>query len=561
MEVATRPAVALPSAVSFCQEWVPNYLQGVLEQRLGERGTNLRELAGLAASLEDLIDKEAIGRLETAYELHNLPRDRPITPDQAEEVLRTYYVNFLLAGNFSADSRWEAVQKTKRFASRYTGWDAADNWLHALLKPRITGKTAFDFAETSRMVEDIGEEYYKFNDMECLELKSTLRGMEGKKPGRVRLAHFYSKALYSHWRFTEKADYLRVLGALDESDPQSPHVIVSNYIMARPNCLEASHLYAICCRNECEDMMGHLETNIGSATAPPKRIAELVAALSSPSDSVGAPRTLSDALLSRLDQVAASNGGVVPLHGRLFAQWMHHAYPRECPYPHEVGSTSPQTPDEWMSQTGQDDSQASQDEMRKAVAADSCGISWGPGSASQAKDCGGDSELPWNANEELLQVGHAPQSAPAAATAVPTALAAQAAPERRAAAAVVEEAAAVEIAATRGLHRAVDAAVVVGLVAFLAFEFRRASPHCGPGGLKFKDESVESFCRGNASVNWQAIAVFSIVSCVAYVLGLLDSLVFGCALCGSVGSLAIRYFMQENIMVLPTFDACSKSAV
>jgi len=62
-------------------------------------------------------------------------------------------------------------------------------------------------------------------------------------------------------------------------------------------------------------------------------------------------------------------------------------------------------------------------------------------------------------------------------------------------------------------------------------------------------------------VNWQAIAVFSIVSCVAYVLGLLDSLVFGCALCGSVGSLAIRYFMQEKTMVLPTFDACSKSAV
>jgi hypothetical protein len=45
--------------------------------------------------------------------------------------------------------------------------------------------------------------------------------------------------------------------------------------------------------------------------------------------------------LERLDEVAAHHGGLVPLHGRLFAQWMHYAYPRECPYPHVSGTTSP----------------------------------------------------------------------------------------------------------------------------------------------------------------------------------------------------------------------------
>ena len=88
-----------------------------------------------------------------------------------------------------------------------------------------------------------------------------------------------------------------------------------------------------------------------------------------------APRALSQALQTRLREVANLHGGRVPIHGRLFAQWMHHAFPREllggifvvcrqekegiprggtamirprCPYPHEFGTTSPQTPDEWM---------------------------------------------------------------------------------------------------------------------------------------------------------------------------------------------------------------------
>merc|ERR1719362_2488704 len=111
--------------------------------------------------------------------------------------------------------------------------------------------------------------------------------------------------------------------------------------------------------------MGHLEQALGGPEAEPSRIAGLVAAL--PSDTVEAsqarPRPLSAALLARLDQVAAHNGGKVPLHGRLFAQWMHHAYPRECPYPHEAGAAAPVTDDEWMRETGHGTSKASVAEM------------------------------------------------------------------------------------------------------------------------------------------------------------------------------------------------------
>ena len=69
-------------------------------------------------------------------------------------------------------------------------------------------------------------------------------------------------------------------------------------------------------------------------------------------------------LLGRLEDAAAHHGGTVQLHGKLFGQWMHHAFSRECPFPHVAGVTNPQTPDEWMAVKCQE-SFASQAEKRR----------------------------------------------------------------------------------------------------------------------------------------------------------------------------------------------------
>ena len=58
-------------------------------------------------------------------------------------------------------------------------------------------------------------------------------------------------------------------------------------------------------------------------------------------------RTLSKALLDKLQELAVHHEGMVPLHGRLFAQWLHLVYPRACPYPHVSGTIQPKTVGEW----------------------------------------------------------------------------------------------------------------------------------------------------------------------------------------------------------------------
>merc|ERR1719215_2354720 len=95
-----------------------------------------------------------------------------------------------------------------------------------------------------------------------------------------------------------------------------------------------------------------------------------------------------------LEEIGSPHGGYVPLHGRLFSQWMHHAYPREFPYPHQAGETKPMIGSEWAKATG-----TSPDEQdRNTTASD---LQW-MGSQSEAKKQDGQVRVPWSSEEELL---------------------------------------------------------------------------------------------------------------------------------------------------------------
>merc|ERR1719329_900433 len=152
--------------------------------------------------------------------------------------------------------------------------------------------------------------------------------------------------------FVETPAYLRQLGALDESQPGEPRVIVPNFIVSPNNCLVDTGSYSVCCLNECEGVMAKFENALGMPEATPDQI---VSALSDISTSTASsPRVLSQAMKVRLELVAErSDSGKVPLYGRLFAQWLHFAFPRECPFPHSSGSTNPLTPEDYSKATSE----------------------------------------------------------------------------------------------------------------------------------------------------------------------------------------------------------------
>ena len=352
---ATSPAGVLKDKVS-------SYVEELFEARLGGRGFNLHDTAVLAATLEHLIHDESQGRLTKAYDLKKLSANTELNRAQADSVLDEYMKYHLLSDDMASKV------SEKEMKEIFPGWAETQQFVRDIRSEveRTSTSGKLSFAAMTHVVEEVGERFGHFQNAECSAMKTKLVDMGDGGIGRVPLANFYQTSIDGDtFEFQESEHYLRELGALDDTDPSHPSVIIPNYIQSATNCIASESLYSVCCLNECEQLMSHLEQDIDAPDAEPSRIAAIVASL--PSSTVEAPRTLSPALLQKLDDAAATHGGTVQLHGRLFGQWMHHAFPRECPFPHVAGSTNPQTPDEWMSVKGQE-SFATKAEMRKYAA-------------------------------------------------------------------------------------------------------------------------------------------------------------------------------------------------
>merc|ERR1719343_706366 len=258
--------------------------------------------------------------------------------------------------------------------------------------------TIRNFNSVVGVVGRVGENFGKFQNLECREMKNRLLELSDGS-GRVRLSKFYEAAFENRSsHFSESPDYLRHQGVLDETDPRRPSVILTNYVYGRGNCLACSSLYSTCCINECEGLMANLEKSIANPLAEPRTVAQLAASM--PSDTVSAPRNLSTVMLRRLDEIAGRHSGLIPLHGRLFAQWMHHAYPNECPYPHTSGSLeAPISPTEWLQaeKKGGHMLKASMEAMRSFVE-----TAAGANSSDILDALGEPHLLPWTEEEELM---------------------------------------------------------------------------------------------------------------------------------------------------------------
>merc|ERR1719487_1589813 len=309
---------------------------------------------------------------------------------------------YILGEHLSNMTAATATQLTKQMPEIYLAWSDTQGFVRRVRKEQTEslGKAAttdtertMDFATLVKVAETVGEQFGKFQDAECKGLKSSLVKMEDQGSGRVRLSEFYKPALDGAWQFQESISYLRQLGTLDESKSDQPRVMLANYLISQANCIASSDYYSVCCIDECEDLFVHLEKQIAAPDATPARIAEIVSSLKS--SSVSAPRTLSATLLKRLEDIAVAHGGMVQLHSRMFAQWMHHAYPRECIFPHISGTTTQQKAEEWADGNGAE-SVATDEELRQFT---SVANSTKPEAVEDVHDV-----MMWSHEEELLVV-------------------------------------------------------------------------------------------------------------------------------------------------------------
>jgi len=334
----------------------PAYIQSLLLERLHGKGMGLRELAVFAATITDLVHKEAARVLEAIFAQQGYDLIGGVTREESNNAIVVYILSYIFSDTVleaSAEDLKAFVKDSIR--EYYPTWDETMMWHEDLRRAYDLNSRSLNnpfhanvdtFDSTLAFAQYLSHHFGSFQALECHQVRDNLIELEQDSTGRVRLSKFYI-----NWHFMERPDYLRNVGALDETDPLLPSVIIPNYVNSPSNCLTTSDgFFAVCCADECEGHMEYLEREIRGPTASAEHIAKVV----SEQHQTLFGTNLSAAVIDRLHEIAAFHGGDVPLHGRLFAQFMHHAFPQDCSFPHVSGTVNPLMPEAWVAHAEND---------------------------------------------------------------------------------------------------------------------------------------------------------------------------------------------------------------
>jgi len=354
--------------VDIFSQRVPAYVEAVLESKHKERhGFDKRDAAYMVATIKQLIWDSEGAMLQKAYAWHKKPTSRSLSTKEVSDVLAAYLVHWFVGDD--SESVKILLKNSSLLEQSIPHWEKlvamGEGEARALQYRRTTAPLAalaegssrsghnafverFSYEDVHRIVGSITKSFAGFWESECQTMKKALVDMDPQHTGRVPLSKFYGEALDTEWRFGESETYLRELGALDEISARGKQVMIANYIQGASNCIVSSSHYLVCCVNECEALLGELEAAIGGPVASTEHILNIVTTSSSISEEIS-PSSRS-VLSDQLDKIAKAHDGRVPLHGRLFAQWLHYAFPRECMFPHKAGTATKLTPIEYGDQ-------------------------------------------------------------------------------------------------------------------------------------------------------------------------------------------------------------------
>ena len=256
-------------AASILKDRVPSYMASMVEEQLEGHGFGLHQFAVLATSLEHLVHDDAIGRLQSVFEAHDLPLTDGINERLVDAAIDTYMMVYIQGGNLTWMTPRKLQAKQARLTKKDPSWRETRLWMRDI-RGSVSYATrdcrnpfvdsGIDFGDAAHVVEEIGEQFGRWQDLECQSLKNILVGLDRDATGRVPLPDFYRATLGGvvpkPFEFDESIGFLRQLGALDESGALRPSILVTNCVNARTNCLTTTSFYAVWCIDECERLLG-----------------------------------------------------------------------------------------------------------------------------------------------------------------------------------------------------------------------------------------------------------------------------------------------------------------
>jgi len=344
-------AVSL-DAVRILSSNLPSAVEKSVFTKHSSGGFSFDDTVSMVATLEQLISNDENMLLQTVFEHQGRKHDQLLSRGELLAVVEDYMMHWMMDDPkilraFRRDPtlipraipKWGEIQlfvdglvEGLEFERKKT---ARPGDLQGILSKEYSFEDAHDVASR------ITNTFASFWEGECQLIKQSLVAFDYTGSGRVRLSDFYGANADGEWRFGESEAYLRELGALDESlSWKGKQVIIPNYLQGANNCIVSTPHYLVCCAQECEEVLNEIENAAGAAFASPHGILEVVLNMNGTTDE--RPK-IETAMRIQLARISDTHGGQVPLHGRLFAQWLHYVFPRECPFPHKTGTTAVRT--------------------------------------------------------------------------------------------------------------------------------------------------------------------------------------------------------------------------
>jgi len=390
--------------------YAPKYVKAMLEGSGAQSGYSLEDAVGIIAALRHLVDLSSSHLLEDAYQSMEIDAMADVDRGTITKIMQAYLLRWMMGDDMESVRLLEANDTLREIS--FEDWpviaEFAQGHVDAFVykQQQLSGgattnlhvsnwnsmRPNFSFSDAQTIMGSMALTFGDFWETECQGVKESLVAMDKTNSGRVKVSDFHGAALNGEWRFSESKEYLRQMGALDETSSwQGPRVVITNYLQAPSNCIISTDHYRVCCSNECEAYIEELESKLKTGMASPEAVLSVIERQASGLDD-SEPR-ITSTLQAELHQIANQHSGKVPIHGRLFAQWLHYVFPLDCPFPHKSGTTTSLTPlafgDEYM---------ATEEEMENhsTVAAQE------PGVISGVADPDAEFMSQWSNEEELL---------------------------------------------------------------------------------------------------------------------------------------------------------------
>eukprot|EP00930_Biecheleria_cincta_P068527 TRINITY_DN5600_c0_g1_i1.p1 TRINITY_DN5600_c0_g1~~TRINITY_DN5600_c0_g1_i1.p1 ORF type:complete len:891 (+),score=208.96 TRINITY_DN5600_c0_g1_i1:53-2725(+) len=337
--------------LSIIQQKSPKIGKLLSKFQVAANGVSLEELAATAAVVKRLIVRESQAAMKAAWKLQNHSVSTELTWQQMQQVIHS---SILLINEWNTNVLDETQLKfgiprilheyfdnlLEKAKNNSDAWQSTKDFVASvsskLLQSESSKSESYSYKAVQKVFEHAFVEYGRFQNTDCVEMKEQLRGMDPSGSGRVSLKAFYSAPENAKFHFTEAPKHMHKLGLLDSTNRQAPSVLVTNYVDSATNCLGAAPHFSICCISACTSLMMQIEAALKAPTGSAATLLSIVSNLTGSEERES--RAMLPELAEKLNDIGQRNGGQIPLHGQLFAQWLHYVEPYKCMYPATVST-------------------------------------------------------------------------------------------------------------------------------------------------------------------------------------------------------------------------------